>query len=76
MLLDPVGLRPAQNRYWDGHIGEYEVSNKRTVWVTWVPCSRTHTHIVIWDVDKIVEKVDNICRLQAAKATEDLLQQL
>ena len=75
-LGDPQGMRPAQQRFWNGYIGEYALANGRTVWAVWVPCSQTDAHIVIWDDKSILETVENINRLQAARETERLLEQL
>ena len=75
VLGDPMGMRPSENRYWAGYIGEHTLADDRLVWVTWVPYNKTHCHIIVWDEDE-VWTVEKICRLQAAQETEKLLQQL
>jgi hypothetical protein len=72
VLGDPYGLRPAQERYNAGLIGEYLLENGHLVWCQWMTCSKTNCHIVIWDENGIVETLNNINRLQAARETEKL----
>jgi hypothetical protein len=72
-LADPVGLRPTRARHEEGRVGEHLLDNGQLVWETWKACSRTHVHIFVWDEDKVLATVSNICRLQAARTTEALL---
>ena len=66
-------MRPADQRYWNGLIGEYTLADGRVVWAIWLPTSQTHTHIIVWDSEEVVGTVENICRLNAAYQTEKLL---
>lgn len=72
MLDDPVGMRERDGQFWNGRIGEY-VLKGRTVYVSWLPCSQTHTHIVVWDDRQMLAMVNNIVRVRAAQVTEGLL---
>lgn len=72
-LGDPVGLRHPRQRHEQGRVGEHMLANGQLVWETWKACSRTHCHIIIWDEEEVLETVNNVCRLQAARTTEALL---
>ena len=75
VLGDPMGMRPAQKRYWEGKIGEYALENGLTVWAIWLPYNKTHVHIQVYTADQTWE-IMNVCRLQAAGETEKLFRQL
>jgi hypothetical protein len=69
-LGDPVGMRWAEQRYWNGYISEHTLADGHLVWCTWVPCRQTHVHILIWDDEELLRTLENVCRLQAARQTE------
>ena len=75
-LGDPIGMRPSTNREWDGRIGEHQLTDGSLVSVVWLPTSRTHTHIVIWDGEEILVTEENFVRAGAARRTEQMLQEL
>jgi hypothetical protein len=75
-LDEPKGMRPADRRPafsgWNV-IGEYDLSNGRTVRVIWLATTQTDCHIIVWDDDTLVRVVENINRLQAPRLTEEIL---
>jgi hypothetical protein len=76
VLGDPHGMRKAD--HWldvRPQIGEYHLSTGRTVWVTWLPTSQTHTHIVVYDAEQ-TWVIENVVRVQAARETDRLLAQI
>lgn len=78
---DPSRMRPSVTRKDFGYadpIGVYLTDSGRRVNVTWLTCSQTHCHIVVWDEGdpSLVLTVQNICRVNAAVETEKLLEQL
>jgi hypothetical protein len=75
VLDDPIGMRPSDKRYWEGHISEHTLNDGRVVWATWLPYSKTHVHITVWDENE-VWTVEGVCRLQAAQETEKLFKAL
>lgn len=75
VLGDPVGMRPAERRYWEGKISEHTLDDGRVVWAIWLAYNKTHVHIIVWDEDE-VWTVENVCRLNAAHETEKLFAQL
>jgi hypothetical protein len=76
-VMEPQGMRPATRRYAASPgDGEYQLTNGQTVWCRWLATGKTHCHIVIWDTNGIVETVENVCRLQAARQTELVFEQM
>lgn len=77
--IEPVGMRPADNRFAGGRVGEYHYKgNGRpyTVWMLWVPTSQTHTDIVVWDADRVLEIREDVVRVQAPAVSEQMLEEL
>lgn len=75
-LGDPIGMRPSTQREWDGRLGEHQLDDGSLVWAVWLPTSRTHTHIIIWDGDGILATEENVVRAGAARRTEQMFQEL
>jgi hypothetical protein len=73
---EPVGMRPANLRMAGDRIGEYHLSDGSIVWATWMPTSKTHTDIWLWDAGDYQGFIRNVVRTQAARATERALRKL
>jgi hypothetical protein len=51
MIREPTMMRPATRRLNDGSIGEYALSNGRTVQVHWVSVAKNRRDILVWEVN-------------------------
>jgi hypothetical protein len=76
-----MGMRPSTRRSgftYDDPIGEYQLSNGRTIQVVWLAINQTHDNIVAWEIGANpapMKTVDNVVRVQCAPATEKLLEE-
>jgi hypothetical protein len=79
-LGDPKNMRPSDRRLdfsSDDPIGEYRLSNGRTIQVIWLTIDQTRCNVVAWEVGATptatMKTVENVNRLQASAASDRLL---
>jgi hypothetical protein len=77
---DPKNMRPSDKRLGfssDDPIGEYRLSNGRTVQVIWLTIDQTRCNIVVWEIGAnpipTMKTIENVNRLAASALSDQLL---